>query len=253
MELLKVTIIQSELYWEDKLKNLKMFEEKIISLNESPDIIVLPEMFSTGFSMNSEGLAESMDSDTVNWMIKTSKKTNAAICGSIIIRENEKHYNRFIWVDPNGNIQFYNKRHLFSMGEEHKHYTSGSENILIQYKGWRIRPIVCYDLRFPVWCRNTDDYDALIVVANWPDKRISHWDTLIKARAIENQSYVIAANRIGQDPNDLSYTGHSSIVDPFGDTIYFSNNSDVSVQTISLDKLKLIRRQFPFLKDRDLF
>ncbi len=253
MQELKVSTIQSHLYWEDKPKNLKMFEKLIENISEDTDVILLPEMFNTGFSMNSTELYEEMNGELIDWMKAQAAKKNAAIAGSAIIKDHNNFYNRLIWVDENGNVKFYNKRHLFSLGDEHKHYTAGDENLCVDYKGWRLNLVICYDLRFPVWLRNTktNPYDVLIVVANWPEKRIEHWDALLKARAIENQAYVIGVNRIGMDGNDIPHVGHTSIYHPFGTLAYLSERAEVHTHTLSKYELELNRRQFPFLKDMD--
>ena len=253
MKDLSITTIQADLHWEDKEQNLKMFEKHIESIQESTDLIILPEMFSTGFSMRAEALAEEMDDNTVAWMKNLATQKNVAITGSVIIKEGDKYFNRLIWAEPNGLVKHYNKRHLFGMGDENSHYTAGQEKLIVDYLGWRINLNICYDLRFPVWLRNSKEnpYDVLIIVANWPEKRIEHWDTLLKARAIENQSYVIGVNRTGFDGNSIPHTGNTSVIHPFGNILYSS--SDVEHNTILLSKheLMLNRRQFPFLRDAD--
>lgn len=253
MQELKVSTIQSHLYWEDKSKNLEMFENLIENISEDSDVILLPEMFNTGFSMNSTQLYEEMNGKLIQWMKRMAAKKNAAIAGSAIIKEGDHYYNRLLWVDEEGNINHYNKRHLFGLGDEHKHYTAGEEKLHIDYRGWRLNLAVCYDLRFPVWLRNTKEnpYDVLIIVANWPEKRIEHWDALLKARAIENQAYVIGVNRIGMDGNEIPHVGHTSVYHPFGTLEYQSDKSDVHTHTLSKYELELNRRQFPFLKDMD--
>ena len=253
MKDLSITTIQADLHWEDKEQNLKMFEKHIESIQESTDLIILPEMFSTGFSMRAEDLAEEMDGSTVAWMKNLATQKNVAITGSVIIKEGDKYFNRLIWAEPNGLVKHYNKRHLFGMGDENSHYTAGQEKLIVDYLGWRINLNICYDLRFPVWLRNSKEnpYDVLIIVANWPEKRIEHWDTLLKARAIENQCYVIGVNRTGFDGNSIPHTGNTSVIHPFGNILYSS--SDVEHNTILLSKheLMLNRRQFPFLRDAD--
>ena len=253
MKDLSITTIQADLHWEDKEQNLKMFEKHIESIQESTDLIILPEMFSTGFSMRAEDLAEEMDGNTVAWMKNLATQKNVAITGSVIIKEGDKYFNRLIWAEPNGLVKHYNKRHLFGMGDENSHYTAGQEKLIVDYLGWRINLNICYDLRFPVWLRNSKEnpYDVLIIVANWPEKRIEHWDTLLKARAIENQCYVIGVNRTGFDGNSIPHTGNTSVIHPFGNILYSS--SDVEHNTILLSKheLMLNRRQFPFLRDAD--
>ena len=199
--MINVTLIQSDIIWEDKVSNLKNYQNKISQI-ESTDLIVLPEMFTTGFSMNPKDISETMSGETIQWMKSNASKMNSAICGSIIIEEDDKYFNRFIWVNPDGSICQYDKKHLFSFAGEDKNYTAGNEKIIIEYKGWKICPLVCYDLRFPVWSRNSEDYDLLIYVANWPTKRKLAWKSLLVARAIENQCYVIGVNRVGKDENN---------------------------------------------------
>lgn len=253
MKDLKITTIQSELHWEDKEQNLKMFEKLINSIEEETDLILLPEMFSTGFSMNAEVLAEQMNGKTVQWMQAMAQLKNCVIAGSIIIEEQGKYYNRLIWAEANGTILNYSKRHLFGMGDEHKHYSAGDDKLIVDYKGWKINLNVCYDLRFPVWLRNNKDnpYDALVFVANWPEKRMEHWDALLKVRAIENQAYVIGVNRIGDDGNQIPHVGHTSVYHPFGTCEYMSTSAEIHTHTLSAYELELNRRQFPFLKDAD--
>jgi len=252
---LSVTLIQSNLLWEDKAGNLKHFQNKIENITEATDLIILPEMFTTGFSMTPEPFAEKMGGKTVNWMQKMAKSANAAIAGSIIIKDNADYLNRFLFVKPDGEYHYYDKRHLFAMAGEGELYTQGKENILIEYKGWRIRPLICYDLRFPVWSRNTDGYDLLIYVANWPEKRIAHWRALLQARAIENQAYVVAVNRIGLDGNNYRYSGDSAIYDPMGEKISKTKPNEESVETLSIstELIKNSRKALPFLNDKDDF
>ncbi len=253
MQDLKVSTIQADLHWEDKQENLKMFEMLIKNIQESTDLILLPEMFSTGFSMRAAELAEEMDGNTLKWMIKMAQEKNAALAGSIIIKENNVYYNRLIFVESNGDVKWYNKHHLFSMGEEHRYYTPGTERLQIEYKTWKLNFVVCYDVRFGTWVQNNklNPYDALIVLANWPEKRMEHWDALLKARAIENQSYVIGVNRIGLDGNQIPHTGHTSIYHPFGTCEYYSELAEVHTHTLSRHEGALNRRQFPFIKDMD--
>ena len=253
MKDLKITTIQSELHWEDKEQNLKMFEKLINNISEATDLILLPEMFSTGFSMNSKELAEQMNGTTVKWMLNMALTKNCAIAGSIIIKEEGNYYNRLIWAAADGEVKHYNKRHLFGMGDEHKHYTAGVNKLIIEYKDWKINLSICYDLRFPVWLRNNKDnpYDVLVFVANWPEKRMEHWDALLKARAIENQAYVIGVNRIGEDGNQIPHVGHTSVYHPFGTCEYTSTSAEVHTHTLLAYELELNRRQFPFLRDAD--
>jgi len=248
---MNITLVQSALYWENIEKNLSSFEEKLNNIGQT-DLIILPEMFSTGFSMNASAVAESMDGTAVNWMRKTAAKKNSAITGSLIIREGGKFYNRLIFMRPDGSLEQYDKKHLFTMAKEEETYTAGTEKIIIDYLGWKICPLICYDLRFPIWNRNLEDYDLAIYVANWPDRRSYHWRSLLTARAIENQCYVAAVNRVGTDGKDLYYSGHSSLIDPTGELIYQKADAE-DIQQFDLNKEYLIeiRTKLPFLKDRD--
>jgi len=253
MKDLSITTIQADLHWEDKEQNLKMFEKHIESIQESTDLIILPEMFSTGFSMRADDLAENMDGNTVQWMKNIASRRNTAITGSIIIKDDGHYFNRLIWAEPNGIVKHYDKRHLFGMGDENKFYSAGQSKLIVEYLGWKINLNICYDLRFPVWLRNSkvDPFDVLVFVANWPEKRIEHWDTLLKARAIENQCYVVGVNRTGMDGNSIHHVGNTSVIHPFGNIL--NSSTDVEHNTIILSKheLELNRRQFPFLRDAD--
>ena len=252
---LNITILQSDLVWENASENRTSFETKINAIIAPTDVIVLPEMFTTGFAMQPESLAETMDGTTVTWMLKQAKTTNSAICGSIIITENKHFYNRFLFITPSGKIHQYNKRHLFSLAGEHERYKSDNKQVVIDYKGWRICPLVCYDLRFPVWSRNTSNYDVLIYVANWPKPRVTAWNTLLKARAIENMSYVVGANRVGKDANGHEYTGNSIVLDELGNEITpLTENIEATLTTtLSKEKLLASRNKFNFLGDQDEF
>ena len=253
-EHLKVTIIQSNIFWEDKLANLKYFEKKIDKISQT-DLIVLPEMFTTGFTMNPEPLAETMDGKTVNWMLDLASEKKSLIVGSVIIEDDSYYYNRLIAAFPNGTLQYYDKKHLFTLANEHQHYTAGTDQLLIKYKGWKIFPLICYDLRFPVWARNTVNYDVLIYIASWPKIRIAAWDTLLKARAIENMCYTIGVNRVGVDANDFEYPGHSVVLDAFGNEILTTKENQEEIGSVILDKNSLIdvRNKLQFLNDRDTF
>ena len=255
-DLLKITLIQSNLFWEDKITNIKQFTNRIFDLTDETDLYILPEMFSTGFSMNSEKLAETMDGFTVTWMKEVAMVKNTAICGSVIITENNEIFNRFLFVEPNGNVQFYNKAHLFRMAEENKYYSAGNERIIIDYKGWKIAPFVCYDLRFPVWLKRTEnyDYDLMILVASWPEKRVTHWQVLTQARAIENQCYVVGVNRVGDDGNGLHYSGNSMVIGPLGEVIYEKSDlEEIHSSTLERAYLDEVRKNFPFWMDGDNF
>ncbi|QNK64173.1 nitrilase family protein [Pedobacter sp. PAMC26386] len=253
---LKITIFQAYLFWENVDKNLQNISLRLSSgVKEKTDLIVLPEMFNTGFSMHAAQLAEEMGGKTMTWMAAAAAKYECVITGSLIIKENNVYYNRMIWMLPSGKYQHYDKRHLFGMGEEDQNYTAGQDKIVVELKGWKIRLAICYDLRFPVWLRNNDvAYDILLVIASWPDKRTPHWKALIPARAIENQSYVVAVNRVGHDGNEVYHSGHSMCIDAFGNTIYYKpEDEDLYTFSINYDELVKIRRGFPFLKDADEF
>tara|TARA_X000001036_G_scaffold341834_1_gene321268 strand:- start:208 stop:984 length:777 start_codon:yes stop_codon:yes gene_type:complete len=253
-ETLHISILQSDLFWKDICKNLTHFE-KLISKISKTDIILLPEMFNTAFCPKSNYLAESMNSTTVNWMKKISIQKKCAISGSLMIEEKGKIYNRLVWISKNGQISTYDKRHLFSLVNENEFLSKGEKRIIIEEQGWKICPLICYDLRFPVFSRNNIDYDILIYLANWPVKRIDAWDTLLKARSIENQCYTIGVNRIGNDGNGIAFNGHSKVFDAFGKELTSANedSEEVIQAEISSHDLKLKRRQMNFLKDRDKF
>ena len=253
--ILNIAILQSDLVWENPIENRKRFAEKISAVDHDVDLIVLPEMFNTGFSMTPKHLAESMDGETVKWMQEMAMKSNAAIVGSIIILENNCYFNRLLFVQPNNTIKFYNKRHTFTLAGEDKEYTAGKENLIIDYKGWKICPLICYDLRFPVWSRNTQNYDLLLYVANWPKPRIEAWNTLLKARAIENMSYCVGVNRVGVDANNYEYSGNSAIIDPLGKSLTQICEHKEKIMYASLDKeiLTKTRDKLQFLNDKDTF
>lgn len=253
---LKITIFQAYLFWENTDKNLQNLALRLsMGVKEKTDLIVLPEMFNTGFSMNAPELAEEMTGKTVSWMKDMALKYDCVVTGSLIIKEKGRFYNRMIWMSAEGVSTYYDKRHLFGLGEEDKHYTPGTEKVIVELKGWKIRLAICYDLRFPVWLRNQDtEYDVLLLIASWPDKRSSHWNALIPARAIENQIYVVAANRVGHDGNEVYHSGHSQCIDPMGKTIYYKpEDEDLYTFSISYEELVKTRRSFPFQKDADNF
>lgn len=253
---LKITIFQAYLFWENIDKNLQNLSLRLnMGIKEKTDLIILPEMFNTGFSMNTASLAEEMDGKTMQWMAQQADKYECVVTGSLIIKENSRFFNRMIWMLPNGTYTFYDKRHLFGLGEEDKNYSSGEKKVVVDLKGWKIRLAICYDLRFPVWLRNRDEeYDILLLIASWPDKRSSHWNALIPARAIENQSYVIAANRVGHDGKEVYHSGHSQCIDPMGKTVYYKpEDEDLYTFTVHHDELVKTRKAFPFLKDADNF
>lgn len=250
MQNLKVTIIQPDIIWENQQANLDNYTEIVFSV-EKTDLFVLPEMFTTGFSMNPEKLKEPMDGSTVFWMKHIAALKNAAVVGSLIIEENGRIYNRAVFVFPDGKIQYYDKRHLYTMGQEHLHYSPGAEKLIVEYKGWRICPLICYDLRFPVWSRNTENYDVLIFMANWPSPRHHVWKLLLAARAVENQSYCIGVNRTGNDGAGLKYLGDSGLVDAKGFATYLGDKPTVQTFEINYTELHDFRKNFPLLNDRD--
>lgn len=255
MENLNLTFLQSHLVWEDVSTNLKAFTVKLNQLKQATDVVVLPEMFTTGFSMNSKILAEKMSGKSVTWMLNQAKKLNALVLGSLIIEEESQFYNRLVVAFPNGDLKHYNKHHLFTLSGENKAYTAGQERLQFGYKGWEICPLVCYDLRFPIWARNTTNYDLLIYIASWPKTRIDAWDTLLKARAIENMSYVVGVNRVGNDGYNLEYSGHSAVYNCLGEKLSSSIENQEAILSVSLDKNQLLttRNQLNFLNDRDGF
>ncbi|RZK50288.1 MAG: nitrilase family protein [Pedobacter sp.] len=253
---LKVTVFQAYLFWENIDKNLNNITLRLKSgVKEKTDLIILPEMFNTGFTMNVIPLAENMDGKTMNWMHTTAKYFDSVVCGSLIIKEKDNFFNRLIWMQPDGSYEYYDKHHLFKMGEEDKYFTPGQKQLIVNLKGWKIRLGICYDIRFPVWLRNAESaYDIILIVASWPDKRANHWRTLIQARAIENQSYVIGVNRVGHDGNQVYHGGHSMCIDPHGNTVYYKpEDEDLYTFSINYTELVKIRRQFPFLQDADTF
>ena len=255
MENLKITTFQGYLYWENVDKNLLNITTRLGNIREKTNLIILPEMFSTGFTMEAQKLAEPMGGKTMKWMLKTAKLYECVAMGSIIIKENDNYYNRLIWMRPDGSYEYYDKRHLFALGKEHLTYTPGNERLIVELNGWKICPMICYDLRFPVWLRNVhNEYDLLIITANWPERRIAHWRALINARAIENQAYVIGVNRVGHDGNEVYHSGDSTCVDPNGNVIYNKRDEeDLYTFTIIADEVIKTRRALPFLKDADEF
>ena len=253
-EKLKVTLVQTDLIWENPEENRINFSNAIIGILEPVDLVILPEMFTTGFTMDPTHVFETMTGDTISWMQTLATDKRLAICGSIIIKENDRYFNRFLFVHPGGEVETYDKRHTFTLAGEDKSYTSGSKKAIFTYKNWKICPQVCYDLRFPVWSRNTEDYDLLIYVANWPEVRIKAWKTLLKARAIENMSYCIGVNRVGLDGNGHPYNGYSAVYDALGEKI-LAFKDEQNIKSVTLDKLELhaVRKKLNFLEDRDVF
>ncbi|MCF8230604.1 MAG: amidohydrolase [Bacteroidales bacterium] len=260
MQDLTVTLFQADLVWEDPDANKEKFSRKIANLKTSPDLIVLPEMFNTGFSVEPHKVAEPVNGPTVRWMHEQAESKNAVVTGSLIVKDGDDYFNRLIWMQPNGFYLTYDKRHLFRMGGEHKRFTGGKEPLLVTLKDWRIRPLICYDLRFPVWSKNVFnedryDYDLLIYVANWPHSRVHVWKTLLHARAIENQAYVAGVNRVGEDGNNLTYSGGTRVIDAKGDlwNIVADNEEGSVTQTLSHQKLADFRDKFKVGLDWDIF
>jgi predicted amidohydrolase len=270
---LTITTLQTNLAWENKNANLQLLGKKINGLQEKTEIVVLPEMFSTGFSMQPKLFAETMDGETVQWMKEISSSNKIILTGSLIIEENEQFYNRLIWMLPNGEFGYYDKRHLFGLAQEDKYYTAGNKRLIASVKGWKINLQVCYDLRFPVWARNRKipieksmeeespispdarpEFDVLLYVANWPERRSHAWKTLLCARAIENQCYVIGVNRVGVDGNNVSHSGNSLVIDPLGEVLYhMADEEDIFTITLQKEWLNDVRKKFPFWKDADDF
>jgi len=259
MSTLTITGIQTMLHWENPAANLNMFEEKIKSISDKTEIVALPEMFNTGFSMNPGKLAETMEGETVQWMKRIAAQKKIILTGSMIIEERGKYFNRLIWMLPNGQYGVYDKRHLFAYAGEDKEFAPGTKRLIASVKGWRVNLLVCYDLRFPVWARQQiqedgPEFDLLIYVANWPEKRILAWKTLLQARAIENQCYVVGVNRIGHDGNNIYHSGDSMVVDPMGEIIYTkAHKEDIFTVTLQKDKLEEVRTKLPFWRDGDSF
>lgn len=253
MQDLKIALIQAKLVWEDHVANLRRFQKKIEQVPADVDLIVLPEMFSTGFSMTPARLAQRMDGSAVSWMKDRSRETAAHITGSLMIEEEGRFYNRLIWVTPDGTLYRYDKKHLFRYAGEEGVYTPGDEHLLVTCRGWKIRPFICYDLRFPIWIRNLDNvYDAAIFVANWPERRAPHWNALLRARAIENQCYVAGVNRVGVDGNGHRYSGDTCIIDPLGRLVAgVSHREAVISDYLSVEVLKGYRKDFPAWMDAD--
>jgi len=264
MSSLTITTIQTSLQWEDKEANLRLLEEKILSLSDPAELVVLPEMFSTGFTMKPELLAETMDGPTVSWMSAIAAKKRIILTGSLVIREGDDYFNRLVWMQPNGSFGTYDKRHRFAYAGEDQSYRAGCKRLIASVKGWKVLPLVCYDLRFPVWSRQTPpetneglpglEYDLLLYVANWPQRRSHAWKTLLQARAIENQCFVAGVNRIGNDGNDIYHSGDTMIIGPLGDILYKADErEEVFSLTLRKETLTGVRQHFPFWKDADHF
>jgi predicted amidohydrolase len=253
MQDLRVTLIQCELEWEGIDKNLSAFDTRIDTVNDDTDLIVLPEMFTTGFTMNAARVAQSMAGSAVTWLREKSISRNTDIAGSIVVEEDGGYYNRLVWAKPGGDLYTYDKKHLFRMLGEDKVYTAGDRLLTVGLNGWKIRPFICYDLRFPGWLRNLNNsYDAAIFIANWPEPRAYHWKLLLQARAVENLCYVIGVNRVGKDGNDQTYSGDSAVIDPFGSARFQQQyKSCIHTEHISCQVLEQARESFPVWKDAD--
>lgn len=252
---LHLALIQTDLFWENTAANLVSFSQKIKTLPEQVQLVVLPEMFTTGFTMNAKAVAETMSGKSIEWMRKTAQKEKLALLGSLVIEENNQYFNRLIFAHPDGKLETYDKRHLFTLAGENKVYTSGKNQVIVEYNGWRICPLVCYDFRFPVWSRNKANYDLLIYIANWPKPRIDAWDALLKARAIENMSYVAGVNRVGVDDNHHEYPGHSAVYDALGRVVVAPQIDEEKIILAVLEKkpLQTTREKLKFLDDQDAF
>ena len=264
MENLKVTIIQTKLHWQNRAANLIHFEKLMAQIEGQTNLIVLPEMFTSGFTMQANQVADVADGEVLQWMQSMAFKHNAVITGSAVIEQGGNFYNRLLWVKPDGNFEHYNKRHLFRMANENEHFAEGTSRLISNIDNWRICPLVCYDLRFPAWSRNVNwstnfenkhQYEILIYVANWPERRSHAWKSLLVARAIENQCYVIGVNRIGVDGNNINYTGDSMVVSPLGEIISQTkaNQESVETLTLNLEQLMTYRKVFPANDDADVF
>lgn len=256
---LTLTLVQTPLHWESPAANRAMLEEKLSDLEQPTDVIVLPEMFTTGFSMAAPQLAEPMNLHTFKWLHQMASVTGAAVTGSYIVSENGRYYNRLLWMQPDGQYFAYDKKHLFGLAGEGESYQAGEQRLVVEWRGWRICPLICYDLRFPVWSRNTYDngiasYDLLLYVANWPQPRRLAWQTLLRARAIENQSYVAGVNRVGTDAKGHAYTGDSAAINYLGETLWDGGDAETTA-TLTLNREALLdfRQRFPFHQDADAF
>ncbi len=253
MQDLNVSLVQPDIAWENKSANLEKYDNLLKEVI-NPDVVVLPEMFNTGFSMKAPDLAESMDGQSIEWLAEKAKRLQSVVMGSLIIEERGNYYNRLVWMQPDGQRHTYDKRHLFSMTEEPKYFTPGKAKLIVEWKGWKICPMVCFDLRFPVWIRNAEEYDCFIVNANWPERRSNHWRTFLQSRAIENQVYCIGVNRVGKDGNEVYFCGDSMVVDPLGEPrVHTKHSEQVLNYTLDYEEIRKIRRYMPFLKERDQF
>ncbi|MDT0620242.1 amidohydrolase [Croceitalea vernalis] len=252
-ENLHIALIQSHLNWENPVANRISFSEKLTQITSAIDLIVLPEMFTTGFTMQPQNIYEDEGLKTLQWMQDLAKEKNAALTGSLVFQENDNFFNRLFFVFPNGTYCTYDKKHTFTLAGEHEVYQSGIEKLMVEYKGFKICPLICYDLRFPVWARNTEDYDVLLYVANWPKLRVNAWDALLKARAIENMSYCIGVNRIGIDGLGHEYVGHSAVYNVLGEQVAYSEKEEIVYARLSKGHIEKTRNKLKFLNDRDAF
>jgi omega-amidase len=266
MSTLTVTTIQADLQWEDKPANLRRLEERIDGIGTPTELVILPEMFPTGFSMRPEAFAERMDGPTLSWMWSVAARKKIILTGSVIIEEDGNYFNRLIWMLPTGQYGCYDKRHRFAYAGEDAHYSAGQKRLVASVKGWRVLLLVCYDLRFPVWSRQQPpppaeapaqaalEYDLIVYVANWPERRATAWKTLLQARAIENQSYVVGVNRVGDDGNGIAHSGDSMIIDPLGEILYHAApKEEAFTLTLTKERLETVRERFPFWRDSDHF
>lgn len=250
---METALVQSDLVWEDPGKNRRYFSELLKPLAGSVDLVVLPEMFTTGFTMNPENMPGEEGLRTLDWMLEQSSRLNAALTGSTVFSEEGRYYNRLFFATPDGRYEVYDKRHTFTLAGEDKVYTRGTGRLQLDFRGFTFCPLICYDLRFPVWSRNTGGYDVLLYVANWPTPRVAAWDTLLRARAIENMSYVLGVNRIGSDPNGLAYSGHTAAYDSLGNRLAFAEGEEILRVSLRKSHLRETRDSLRFLQDRDHF
>ncbi|MRI01443.1 nitrilase family protein [Kriegella sp. EG-1] len=250
---LNIAMVQTSIVWEDPKANRTILSKKLKPIHSEVDLVILPEMFTSGFTMNPENLGDSEDQKTIDWMQEFAVTKSLAIMGSMPYFENNVYTNRLFFITDQGEKYFYDKKHTFTLAGEDKVYQSGSERLIVSYKGFKICPMICYDLRFPVWARYKNDYDVLIYVANWPEPRIAAWDTLLKARAIENLAYCVGVNRVGEDNNGLNYSGHSSVFNALGEQIVFSSTEEIIYSTIDKNQILNTRKKLMFLEDKDDF
>ncbi len=250
---LHIALVQSHLLWENPEGNRKLFDTKIQEIKEAVDLVILPEMFSTAFTMHPENIDKAQAPKTLQWMRSWAQRKQIAITGSMIFNETDRYYNRLFFVYPDGNYETYDKRHTFTLAGEHEVYRAGDHKLILDFKGFKICPLICYDLRFPVWARNVENYDVLVYVANWPKPRVNAWDALLKARAIENMAYCIGVNRIGLDASGHEYVGHSAVYDVLGEELVFSTKEEVLYATLSKTHIKTYRNKLKFLEDQDSF